>query len=72
MDCKIVFVRGADGAMHRFALLDANEKVAFVCKEDVFEAIVSGHREAPGIGFPLTDVYVGTGDDLRPFEYAEA
>jgi len=72
MDRKIVFVRGADGKMHRFALLDANAQVAFVCREDAFDAIVSGHRDPPGIGFPLADVYVGTPDNLRHLEHAEA
>lgn len=72
MDHKTVFVRGADGELHRFALLDANDQVAFVCKEDAFDAIVSGHREPPGIGFPLADVYVGSPDNLRRLEHVQA
>ena len=72
MTYKTVFVRGADNEFHRFALLSVGETVAFVCKEDAYEAIVSGHKEAPGIGFPLSDVYVGYPGNLRLLEHVEA
>lgn len=71
MNCKTVYVRGADKALHRFALISVDGGVAFVCKEEFYEAIKNGHREPPGIGFPLEDVYVGTPTDLRPLENVE-
>ncbi len=57
MSLRIVFVKGADGALHRFALLRATEKAAFVCREEYYGDTVSGSREEPGIGFPLEDVF---------------
>jgi hypothetical protein len=66
MAYKTVLVRGLDGHPTPFALLSATATAVFVCREDLYEDVVSGRREPPLIGFPVEDVSNADGSPFVP------
>ena len=59
---KTIYVRDAQGRLLRFALLEANSKAVFVCKEELWERTASGELPMPMSGFPIEDAYTATAD----------
>jgi hypothetical protein len=52
-----VIVRSFGDIPHIRKIVSMTDTAVFVCREESYDAILAGERDAPMIGFPLQDVF---------------